>query len=218
MASLLFSTILFGQAKSPSYMSIGFKGGVNIINVSFEPKVQQDPFIGSNIGVFINYMGGSALMGRPWGGVQLEANYNQMGWNEVSDSINYKRTMNFMEFAFLSHFDFGKRKMRYIVDVGPYIAFQNSFSEEIEVLPTATRREYYGQSIDNTFDYGIMGGVGIGYLTKAGMFQVQFRYKQGLQTIFDRYPDSEHHFSYMRGMYAGFAYSYQFDLNKKSED
>ncbi len=69
-------------------------------------------------------------------GIQAEINYSQNGWDEDFENTDYKytRTINSVEFPFLTHFYFGGERVRFFINLGPKIGYvlSESTSENIQ--------------------------------------------------------------------------------------
>lgn len=213
---------LFGQFDFNDYIQIGVSGGYNLSTVVCEPPINDSYIGGINTGFIINYFAEKNI------GIQLELNYAQRGWKDVDVSTvgNYERIINYLEIPLLAHASWHIGKFRFQLDIGPYIAFQNSFTENYDesLVPDDLitkdtiilgERTYYGQNVDNTFDYGFLVGAGPGLSTKYGEFQLRFRFVQGMQSIFNTYPEGNFRFSQMRTIHAGFAYVYTLPVKKE---
>lgn len=218
---VFIATVSFGQFDFDDYIQVGVSGGYSLSTVDFQPGIQQSNLGGIHGGLILNYFAEKNV------GIQLEVNYAQRGWQDYHDDIGtYKRQMNYFEIPLLAHFSWHISNFRVQLDVGPYVGFQSSYTEEYDEslglpgsVPADTiilgDRTYYGKPADNEFDYGFMAGLGPAYSTKVGEFQLRLRYVQSLQSIFDQYPEGNFRFSQMRSMYAGFAWVYPIYLGRK---
>lgn len=222
LVHLGLATITFGQFDFEDYIQIGASSGYSLSTVDFQPSIRQSNNGGINGGLIINYFAEKNV------GIQLEVNYAQRGWQDFSDSLNttYKRTMNFIEIPLLAHISWHIGDFRLQLDLGPYIAFHNSYSEDYDrsiITPAPYppdsivlgERTYYGQPIDNELDYGFIVGAGPAYSSKIGEFQLRFRYIQGMRSVFKKYPEGNFRFSQLSSIYAGVAWVYPIYFNKK---
>ena len=128
--------------------------------------------------------------------LQGELNISQRGWKErIEDGSNntYHRTLNYLEVPFLAHLAWGRerRGVQFFVNAGPQFGFYLG-DEEVkggEVWDTSSRPnnviEQYGKEIDNRFDYGILGGLGLELRTGIGNFIIEGRYYYGLSDIYN---------------------------------
>ena len=174
-------------------LALGVNGGINLNRVSFSPTIEQKNLLGINGGFTARYICEKYFS--MICGAQVEVNFSQRGWDEFYEyypDVHYTRTMNYVEIPFLAHLAFGKdRGMQFFINIGPQIGFLISDSEKqsgdmdgiLENNPYADT-EQHGKPIDNEFDYGIAGGLGVELRTKAGNFLVEGRYYFGLSDFF----------------------------------
>lgn len=187
-----------GEYRNQFY--IGANGGVNINKASFIPSVRQTTDIASNAGVSFRYINEKyfAMIS----GVHIEVNYSQKGWSELFEKLNdsgepvkdkskeYKRRANYIEIPMLAHLAFGKDDgFQFFIHAGPQIGFLLSESESIRNVDitnlSVTQREIYGNKLQQKFDYGISGGLGIELNSrKAGTFSLEGRYYFGLSDFY----------------------------------
>lgn len=201
--------------------ALGINGGINMNKVSFVPKVNQKNLMGINAGLTARYIS-EKYFGMICG-AQLELNFSQRGWDEYYEyypDVHYTRTMNYVEVPLLAHLAFGKeRGLRVFLNLGPQVAFLLGDSHETsgdmegmlnENLYAET--EQHDMAIDNRFDYGITGGLGVELRTKAGNFLVEGRYYFGLADIFAS--TKKDHFDRSANGSIIIKASYLFDLSK----
>jgi hypothetical protein len=178
-----------------SNLSIGINGGANYNTVSFERhRVKQNGLLGTNAGLTVRYI--SEKYFAMICGLQVELNYSQRGWDkkyELSDGTKdptrgYTRDMNYIEIPFLAHLAFGKDYgAQFFLNLGPQVGFLLNDSESYFGLSSSElESEEYGKKIQNKFDYGITGGLGMEIRTrKAGSFLIEGRYYFGLSDFYD---------------------------------
>ncbi|HBH49175.1 MAG TPA: hypothetical protein DDX98_11070 [Bacteroidales bacterium] len=214
---------LFGQSTDfRRKVGVGFHGGYTISEVNFRPGLL-DPSINYKAISTFNYGLVLNFIGEPFAGIQIEVNVSQRGWIEEADSAyTYTRKMNYIEVPVLTHLSFGKKRMRYIFNLGPYVAFHQSFSETYEMfddqaqIPESDSIDYYyGRVVDSPTDFGFIFDGGVGVHTKYGTFQVKARYTQAVTNLFKQYPEGQFRFSQTRNIYIGFAYYYNFYFRPK---
>ena len=98
---------------------------------------------------------------------------------------------NYIEVPFFAHVSWGKeeRGLQFFLNLGPQIGFFINESESykgdwlIDERPISFR-PVYGKEVENSFDYGIAGGLGLELKTKIGNFFIEGRYYYGLADIF----------------------------------
>lgn len=171
-------------------LAIGFNAGANYNNVSFQPTIKQNGLLGITGGLTARYI--SEKYFAMICGAQVELNYSQRGWDEkfeeIGDDRKYSREMTYVEIPFLAHLAFGReRGAQFFINLGPQIGFMLSDNEIREGTWTQKQLEQqqYGKSIENKFDYGIVGGGGLEIRTKAGNFLLEGRYYFGLADFYN---------------------------------
>lgn len=182
--------------------AIGINGGVNLNTVSFEinnaassqSKIKQNMLMGITGGLTARYI--SEKYFAMICGLQVELNIAQKGWDELYEtadgqkdlSRSYVRNMTYLEIPFLAHLAFGKdRGAQVFLNLGPQIGFLLSDSEDAEGWTNEQMniQKEYGKKMENKFDYGIAGGLGLEIRTKkAGNFLLEGRYYFGLADFF----------------------------------
>lgn len=200
LAAATFALSAQAQVGEPrKNLAIGINGGVNLNTVSFSPTVKQKNQQGMTGGLTLRYI--SERYFKMICGAQVELNFAQYGWQEFYQdypSLNYKRTMNYIEVPFLAHLAFGKeRGFQFFLHAGPQIAFflndswtksgdwehptkeDGSAAEGIVLESTQ-----HTAAITNKFDYGIAGGAGFELRTRAGCFLLEGRYYYALSDFF----------------------------------
>lgn len=175
--------------------AVGINGGVNLNSVSFQPKIKQNTFMAITGGLTARYI--SEKYFAMICGLQTELNISQRGWDELFETadgtknpnITYTRNMTYLEIPFLAHLAFGRdRGMQFFLNLGPQVGFLLGDSEKSSgwTPELIERREEYGKKIENKFDYGIVGGLGLELRTKrAGHFLVEGRYYYGLADFYN---------------------------------
>ena len=197
--------------------AVGINGGANYSNVSFQPTIKQNGLIGITGGVTARYI--SEKYFAMICGVQVELNYSQRGWDEKFDELGddraYSREMNYMEIPFLAHLAFGKdRGAQFFLNLGPQIGFMLNDKEKRSGTWSETQlnQEQYGKSVQNKFDYGIVGGAGLEIRTKAGNFLLKGRYYFGLADFYNS--TKKDYFSRSAHTTISAKISYLFDIKK----
>lgn len=178
-----------GIGAGPTFSSVDFQAGtINSEGVSTSTKQQLSG------GISGRYISEKNL------GIIVELNYSQQGWDEQfpSDDLNYEgatysRQLNYLEMPILTHIYFG-RKVRFFINLGPKISYLISEKEEINDvlanyissgnLPARKATDQYYKKIENKFDYGIMGGMGVEFRSGIGNFALEGRYYFGLSDIY----------------------------------
>ena len=193
IAALITSVAAYSQVEEPrNILEIGFAGGMNLSQMDIYPTIRQTYNKGLNGGISLRYT--SEKYFKMICAAQLEINFSQRGWEEDFDDKSgnsYKRTLNYVEVPFFAHLAFGKepRGLQFFINLGPQVGFFLSEEEEyigswsIDSRPGSSQ-PVYGKEVENKFEYGIAGGLGLEYKTRIGNFILEGRYYYGLSDIF----------------------------------
>ena len=202
--------------------AVGVNLGMNMTKVDFNPRIKLDSHNGMALGVTARYM--SEKYFKMMCGILAEINYVQRGWKEkIEDGTEdtYSRTMNYVEIPLLAHLAFGKdaldKGMKFFVNMGPQVAYFISDNEKMsEEWNPAYRpngvNQQYGKAVENKFDYGILGGVGVELSTKVGHFLLEGRYYYGLSDFWGNSKKDD--FARSGHNYMGIKLAYLFDITK----
>lgn len=222
LACLLTLPMMAQLGEERHNFAIGVNTGMNMTKVDLSPRVKQNSHNGMTFGVTARYM--SEKYFKMMCGIQAEINYTQRGWKEnIEDGTEntYSRTMNYVEIPVLAHLAFGKdaldKGMKFFVNMGPQIAFFLSEKEKMSENWDASHRpngvnQQYGKMVENKFDYGILGGLGLELSTKAGHFLLEGRYYYGLADFWGSSKKDD--FGRSGHSYMGLKLTYLFDLTK----
>lgn len=201
----LLASAQVGQHRND--LSIGVNGGYILSDVGFDPKVNQKMHGGVTGGISFRYVCEKYF--NTICAVQAEVNYAKIGWKEdildLSDQpvINaatgapetYSRTMNYIQIPVFAHLGWGReqRGFQFFFQAGPQIGIYLSEKEEISFSKDNINLDdrsnkivaQYDMPVENKFDYGIAGGLGLEYShPKVGHFQIEGRYYYGLGNIY----------------------------------
>jgi len=171
---IAFSVSLMAQNrldKPEVYFGVNF--GQTGSMVGFKPTIDQGFLLGYNGGGVFRYVGDKYM------GLQVELNFSQRGWKEISGL--YSRQLNYIELPFLTHMYLGK-KNRVFFNVGPKISYL--LSEKVLVNGTANTETQHTTLIQNPFDYGLCAGLGFLFNLKGNVFQLEARGYYALSDVF----------------------------------
>lgn len=186
---------------------LGFKAGTNMSSVLFTPSVQQEMNLGFVGGLAYKYFGQRNL------GIQLELNYLQAGWKESLDSPDsYSRRLNYLQIPFMTHGNLGKRKTRFVINLGPYVSLLLSEQEKMTLDNEEDAGAYYQTEADNMGDFGLCVGLGLLRHSSVGTIQIEGRLNQSLSSIYESGFDTT--FQYSRNQTIEVALYYLFDISK----
>ena len=205
-----------------SNLAVGVNVGMNMTKVEFNPRIKQKSHNGMALGVTARYMCEKYF--NMMCGIQAEVNYTQRGWKEDIDDGSdntYSRTMNYIEVPLLANLAFGKDALdkgaKFFINMGPQVAFfLNEKEKKSEDWNPAYRpngvNQQYGKWVENKFDYGLLGGLGVELSTKAGHFLLEGRYYYGLADFWGSSKKDE--FGRSGHSYMGIKLTYLFDITK----
>jgi hypothetical protein len=186
----------------------GIKQGINYSSVLFSPGIKQGIKLGYTGGFVFKYSNEKNLA------LQIELNFSQKGWLEDLDTLpnSYQRNLDYIELPFLTHIYFGKRNVKFYVNIGPSVGYLIKDKITFEMNNEQYIREYYDLEIDNRFDFNVLGGLGVIIDTQIGSFQTGFRYAMTLTDIFKYTSDS--FFENSQNQVIGFSLVYYFTDNQ----
>ena len=203
-------------------LAVGVNAGMNMNTVTFSPQIKQNSHMGMSFGLTARYM--SEKYFKMMCGIQAEINYTQRGWKEnIEDGTGdtYSRTMNYAEMPLLAHLAFGKDALdkgaKFFINMGPQVAFFLNEKEKMSedwnpaYRPNGVNQQY-GKWVENKFDYGLLGGLGMELSTKAGHFLLEGRYYYGLADFWGSSKKDE--FGRSGHSYMGVKLTYLFDITK----
>ena len=174
-------------------LAIGVNGGATFNTMFFSPSIKQHTLQGFCGGITARYI--SEKYFAMICGLQVELNYSQRGWKEkIEDGTGntYQRTLNYFEIPFLAHLAFGadNRGVRFFLNAGPQMSFFINDKEEkgggewiTDYRPNGVIYQY-GKAVENKYEYGITGGLGLEVRTGIGSFLIEGRYYYGLSDIY----------------------------------
>lgn len=155
---------------------IGSSHGITASMVHSSPSIKQGSLLlGYNGGIGFRYIADKNV------GIQLELNFSQRGWEE-KDNI-YSRRLNYVELPFMTHIYMGKNKARFIVNLGPKIAYFISDNVLENNVGNSTDYQYLNP-IENKFEYGFVFGLGSEFQFSKQLFVLEARAAYTLSDIF----------------------------------
>ena len=222
LACLLSLPMMAQLGEERHNLAVGVNLGMNMTKVDFSPRIKLDSHNGMAFGITARYM--SEKYFKMMCGIQAEINYTQRGWKEkIEDGSGntYSRTMNYVEVPLLAHLAFGKdsldKGMKFFVNMGPQVAYFISEKEKKSAEWNPNYRpngvnQQYGKMVENKFDYGLLGGVGMELSTKVGHFLLEGRYYYGLSDFWGSSKKDE--FGRSGHNYMGIKLAYLFDIKR----
>ena len=222
LACFLTLPIMAQLGEERSNLAVGVNLGMNMTKVDFSPRIKQKSHNGMAFGLTARYMCEKYF--NMMCGIQAEINYTQRGWKEdIEDGTEntYSRTMNYVEIPLLAHLAFGKdaldKGVKFFVNMGPQVAFFLNEKEKMSENWNPSGRpngviQQYGKMVENKFDYGLLGGLGLELSTKAGHFLLEGRYYYGLADFWGSLKKDD--FGRSGHSYMGVKLTYLFDITK----
>lgn len=194
------------SAKINDYSMIGIHYGVGLSRVIWNPTQKQDMlFMPYNIGVtFTKY--GKMFGYMPYFGFQAGILYTQEGYQfKYNEDRDYtykikgaeKAVMDVIEAPVMAHMHFDVWNMKILANIGCYVGYRLS----IERFPgkTGNVAEEFAHSFletDRRIDYGIKGGIGVGYIFDPFEVHIQALYKHSMGSLYDPDHYSEYYYRY----------------------
>jgi hypothetical protein len=185
--------IVYSQTDSFSReWAFGINGGTNLSSMRFNSRyyIPQGLLIQPSGGITVRYISENHF------GIIGELNYSLSGWTEKKDTMDnshlneYARSLAYLEIPLLTYlyFTLGKNT-RLVFNAGPQ--FRYNIGEKVvkKIIDSDNPwppPPYYNESskIDNKFDYGLKGAMGIELRTGAGFFILSGSYFYGLADTF----------------------------------
>lgn len=153
-------------------MYVGVNFGATESQIMFNPTIKQGYLQGYNGGLVFRYIAEKNV------GMQAELNFSQRGWKEATGA--YTRQLNYIELPFMTHIYMGKRS-RFFINIGPKISYL--ISDKLVLNQTTIAAPQYSK-IQNPFDYGLCGGLGLLFTVGGNIIQLDTRLNYGLSSIY----------------------------------
>lgn len=215
---LVSSSEASGQRYFRPRFEVGLSGGATLGSQSFSPSIKKKMLQGITAGVKFRYSEEKLF------GLMAELNLTQRGWKEDFDEteFTYQRKLTYIELPVMTHINFGSRKFRGFVNLGPSVSYmigENISSNfdyhnpaSVEGFPIHDRHvNQMTMAVKNKFDYGITAGAGMEFIIKRRhSIMLEGRYYFGLGNIFPAAKKDE--FSASRGTSINITLSYMFRL------
>jgi hypothetical protein len=200
---LLGAGLLSGEANAQHY--IGVRGGYGGGRARFEPRREMRFLIGfPSAGISWKYYSPEPIVG----GIQVDLQYVKKGYRELQQkdmSVDYEkynreydRTVEAIEMPFFwqIHFYGFQRHLRAYLNLGVYASYIFRSEEYEGLYDTApVWKPYPIRSVrDNSFEYGLAGGVGFSLLFNRMEVFAEARYSFGYSDLLKasaKYPGNE---------------------------
>lgn len=172
--------------------SVGVSGGYLMNRVGFvHPHIKQQYKLGPQFGIATRYVCEKYF--KTICAVQLEVNYQSLGWKELFEEepdLHYARTMNYINVPILMQMGWGKedKGLKFIFEAGPQLGYllNDKVDSDLPYDFGLTHTSYVAHvDVERRFDYGITAGLGVEFSSVIGHFQLGARYYYGLGDFFD---------------------------------
>lgn len=184
----------YAQTHYVPHITVGGHAGMTMSNVTFSPGVEQKFAMGYMFGASFTYAEERHV------GLRVELNMTQRGWREDFEEYNsmfsYERKLTYVTLPVMTHIFFGGRRVKCIINLGPEVGYllSDKITSNFDYMnlgsvsgfPNSNRHnEQLYMEINNRFDYGISGGIGIEFvINRRNSIQLEGRYYFGLGNIY----------------------------------
>ncbi len=125
-----------------------------------------------------------------FGLIQTGINFTQKGVKGEGDGLNLTITTNYIEIPLLARVGFGSDNFKVYVNAGPSLGFALGGKLKGESGSVSAEEDLtFGKGEDDTFensiDFGLQFGTGIGYTVGPGQIVLDLRYGLGLSNLFE---------------------------------
>ncbi|WP_320051546.1 outer membrane beta-barrel protein [uncultured Acetobacteroides sp.] len=190
MKKLLYTLLLAGIAGAvvaqkpniPAKRYLGINFGYGMSGVMFQPDLKQTSYAGS-------YSGGLSFryVGEKYMSFQAELNYTHRGYKkpEIGDSI-YTRTYNSIMLPIMAQGNVTYKRVSVLLNLGCYVNYMLDSKDQIKTKGITYKNDYeFFLKRDRRYEFGVLGGVGLGLKLNPFMLQVESRYYYGLTNLYN---------------------------------
>jgi hypothetical protein len=191
MKKLLYTLLLAGIAGAamaqksnlPVNKYFGINFGYGVAGVMFQPDLKQTSYSGS-------YSGGLSFkyVGEKYMAFQAELNYTHRGYKMTVDNSNIpSRTYNSVILPIMAQGNVTYKSISVLVNLGCYASYMlNSEYQTNATNGTINSYDYeFFLKRDRRYEFGVLGGVGLGLKLNPILLQVESRYYYGLTNIYN---------------------------------
>ena len=192
LKSFVVFLFLIVSLSAECQVGIGIMGGPNFSTCAFYKRPDYRSREIQNLRE-LQFGGFFRYVSEKHAGMQIEFLYAKKGWQDISalenDTVGLKhiRNINYLEVPVMTHFIIGSKKIRIILEGGPYIAyalnsqetFINTFTDEEE-----TENYVWKDGVDNRWDYGLKGSGGFQFHMPFGDIEIKAFYTYGYANNF----------------------------------
>lgn len=177
-------------------ISVGVRGGASLAEMSMLPSPKQTLLAGSAGAVQLRYQEEKMF------GLVAELGWTTRGWAEdfLGRPLRYRRSLTALTLPVMTQFNFGGRRLRGFVNMGPEVSYiisdgiDSNFdytnpqgTSQWPSTPRATAQ--LTATLSQRIDYGITAGLGAEYrLTPRHSCTLEARFYYGLANVFPSAP------------------------------
>ena len=180
--TILTLVLCFVPFISSAQLSLGIRAGYNASGILFTPKRETTPLLSPliDVGIIAKYYDLKSV------GFQSELNFTQQGYTEkLNDSTDYVRINSYANLPLFFQLKTSHKNLFAHLNLGFYASVM-AYSQQGQGETGSINLSKYKMSIlrDNTFEYGLIGGIGTGYDFKWGAIQLDIRYTYGFGDLY----------------------------------
>jgi hypothetical protein len=190
MKKILYTLLLAGIASVvmaqkpniPAKRYLGVNFGYGMSGVMFQPDLKQTSYAGS-------YSGGLSFkyVGEKYMAFQAELNYVLRGYKkpEVGDSV-YTRTYSSIMLPIMAQGSVTYKRVSVLLNLGCYASYMLNSKDQIKTKGITYKNDYeFFLKRDRRYEFGVLGGVGLGLKLNSILLQVESRYYYGLTNLYN---------------------------------
>lgn len=192
LVCIFISQPVSAQTHYKARISAGVRGGVTLARQDLSPSVPQKFVMGSTGAVTFRYTEEKLF------GLVAELGWAQRGWQEDFEEspLRYSRRFTYITLPVMTQIIFGARRAKCFINLGPEFSYMigesissnfdyNDLSSVTDWPERQRMTEQLGMKVQNRFDYGITGGIGVEfYVQPRHSVTLEGRYYFGLGNIF----------------------------------
>lgn len=192
LVCVFISQPVSAQTHYKARISAGVRGGVTLARQDLSPSVPQKFVMGSTGAVTFRYTEEKLF------GLVAELGWAQRGWQEDFEEspLRYSRHFTYITLPVMTQIIFGGRRAKCFINLGPEFSYMigesissnfdyNDLSSVTDWPERQRMTEQLGMKVQNRFDYGITGGIGVEfYVQPRHSVTLEGRYYFGLGNIF----------------------------------
>lgn len=178
----LLLLFLFFPLYANAQLHLGVRGGYNISSISFIPDYKEQSVYDRllDVGLVVKQYNLNYL------GFQGELNFTQRGFRRpMGEEHYYKRISSYLEAPLFMQIRVKGKRLFAHINVGATASYM-LYSHHGNNTQGAYDMGQYKINIlvDNRFDYGLMGGLAVGYEFNFGTLQIEARYQYGFGDLY----------------------------------